>query len=73
VKRYGEAVFGKPSVWILFLSSTGRRSGGRDALEIIEQDENRITITDIVRLYSCELSDLNLLHRATQLQALPAS
>lgn len=47
--------------------------GVGNALQIIEQDENRITVTDIVRLYSRELSDLNLLHRATQLQALPAS
>lgn len=47
--------------------------GVGDALEIIEQDENHITVTDIVHLYTRESEDLDLLHRATQLQALPAS
>jgi len=47
--------------------------GTGDTLEMIAQDENQITVTDIVRLYTRESDDPNLLHRATQLQALPAS
>lgn len=47
--------------------------GTGDALEMISQDENQITVTDIVRLYTRESDDPTLLHRATQLQALPAS
>jgi MOSC domain-containing protein YiiM len=44
-----------------------------DDLEMISQDENQITVTDIVRLYTRESDDPDLLHRAIQLQALPAS
>jgi len=47
--------------------------GTGDALEKICQDENQITVTDIVRLYTRESDDPDLLHRATQLQALPPS
>jgi MOSC domain-containing protein YiiM len=47
--------------------------GTGDALEMISQDENQITVTDIVRLYTRESDDPDLLHRATQLQALPVS
>jgi MOSC domain-containing protein YiiM len=42
-----------------------------DSLEMISQNENRITITDIVRLYTRESDDPNLLHRVIQRQALP--
>lgn len=44
-----------------------------DELEVIDRDENQITVTDIVRLYVRESNDLNLLYRVAQLQALPAS
>jgi len=47
--------------------------GVEDTLEMISQDENPITVTDIVRLYTHESDDLNLLHRATEHPALPAS
>jgi MOSC domain-containing protein YiiM len=75
--------FGRTDIMKRFLAS--RRSGfyfsviqeGEvgvgDVLEMIAQNENQITVTDIVRLYSGELDDLHLLHRVTQLQALPAS
>lgn len=42
-----------------------------DALEVIDRDDHQITVTDIVRLYARESDDLDLLHRVTQLQALP--
>ncbi|NJN85952.1 MAG: MOSC domain-containing protein [Leptolyngbyaceae cyanobacterium SL_7_1] len=44
-----------------------------DGLERISQDESQITVTDIVRLYTRESKDLDLLHRATEHQALPES
>lgn len=47
--------------------------GVGDALEMISQDENPITVTDIVRLYTRELNDVTLLHRATEHPGLPAS
>jgi MOSC domain-containing protein YiiM len=44
-----------------------------DTLEVIDRDDNQITVTDIVRLYTRESTDLDLLHRAIQLPALPTS
>lgn len=44
-----------------------------DALELISHDENQISVTDIVRLYTREANDTTLLHRATELPALPES
>jgi len=75
--------FGRADMVKRFLA--GRRSGfyfsviqeGEvgvgDTLEVIDRDDHQITVTDIVCLYARESDDLNLLHRVTQLQALPAS
>lgn len=45
--------------------------GAGDAIEQISQDGNGVTVTDIVRLYSTDKYDLDLLRRATKLEALP--
>lgn len=47
--------------------------GVGDTLEMISQDDNPITVTDIVRLYTRESDDVSLLHRATEHPALPVS
>jgi MOSC domain-containing protein YiiM len=44
-----------------------------DAIEFISRDENRVTVTDIGRLYASEKGNLDLLHRAIQVPALPES
>jgi MOSC domain-containing protein YiiM len=43
-----------------------------DNIERIRQDENQVTVVDITRLFVREVEDLELLHRAIQVQALPA-
>jgi MOSC domain-containing protein YiiM len=47
--------------------------GTGDTLELVSRDENNITVADITRLYTREQTDPELLHRAAQLEALPAS
>lgn len=44
-----------------------------DAIEFISRDENQITVTDIARLYFSEKANLELLHRAIKVSALPES
>jgi MOSC domain-containing protein YiiM len=44
-----------------------------DAIEFISRDENRVTVTDIARLYASEKGNLALLRRAIQVPALPES
>ena len=44
-----------------------------DAIEFSEQQKNGVTITDIVNLYSADSQNQELLHRATELSALPQS
>lgn len=45
--------------------------GTGDTVELLSQDENHVTVADIIRLYVRETADLDLLHRAIQVQALP--
>ncbi len=47
--------------------------GRGDALEVIDRNDLQITVTDIVRLYTRESNDLDLLQRVMQLQASPES
>jgi MOSC domain-containing protein YiiM len=47
--------------------------GAGDALELVSRDSNNITVADITQLYVREKNDLALLHRASQLEALPES
>jgi MOSC domain-containing protein YiiM len=44
-----------------------------DAIEFTERQENGVTITDIVNLYSVDSQNQELLRRATELAALPQS
>lgn len=44
-----------------------------DAIEPLAQDDRRISVADIVRLYAFERDDLESLRRAVQLEALPES
>ncbi len=50
----------------------GEVSAG-DNLEQVSQDENHVTVADITRLFVRESEDLELLHRAIKVQALPAA
>ncbi len=45
--------------------------GNGDNLELISRDSNNVTVADITRLYARETHDLELLHRAVQVEALP--
>ncbi|XGV98348.1 MAG: MOSC domain-containing protein [Leptolyngbya sp. BL-A-14] len=75
--------FGRPDMVKRFLAS--RRTGfyfsvlqegevgAGDTLELVSRDSNNITVADITQLYTREKTDPELLHRATQLEALPAS
>lgn len=47
--------------------------GAGDTLELISRDTNNITVADITQLYTRDQTDPELLHRAAQLEALPAS
>jgi MOSC domain-containing protein YiiM len=44
-----------------------------DAIEMLGQDTNGITVADITRLYAFEKGDLNTLRRAVKVEALPES
>lgn len=44
-----------------------------DSIEPISQDENGVTVADIVRLYAHERDDVKTLRRALQVEALPES
>ena len=52
------------------VSKEGEVSAG-DAIEQITKDPNRITISDIVRLYSIDREDLQTMRRAVKVDALP--
>ena len=47
--------------------------GAGDAIERIGRDGNNVTVTDIVRLYSSDKSNLELMRRAVAVSALPES
>ena len=47
--------------------------GDGDVIQFIEKQESGVTITDIVNLYSVDSQNQDLLHRATELSALPQS
>jgi len=73
--------FGRDDIIKRFLAS--RRSGfyfmvlregdvgAGDAIELIGRDKNNITVADITRLYVDDKDNLELLHRAVQVEALP--
>ena len=45
--------------------------GAGEAIELLSQDPNRVTVTDIVRLYASDKTNVELLQRAIQVEALP--
>lgn len=45
--------------------------GVGDAMELISREENNVTVADITRLYVRQSDDLQMLHRAAQVKALP--
>ncbi|BAY65630.1 MOSC domain-containing protein [Calothrix brevissima NIES-22] len=45
--------------------------GNGDTFSLISRDSNNVTVADITRLYAREIHDLELLHRAVQVEALP--
>jgi|SRR5919205_553089 MOSC domain-containing protein YiiM len=47
--------------------------GAGDEVELIERDENGVTVADVVRLYAKERGDVETLRRAVALEALPES
>ena len=47
--------------------------GVGDTLELISRDDNNVTVANIIQLYMREQNNPELLHRAAQLEALPAS
>jgi len=47
--------------------------GAGDIVNLISRDGNNITVADITRLYVREKDNLDLLHRAVQVEALPES
>lgn len=73
--------FGRDDIIKRFLAS--RRSGfyfmvlhegdvgAGDAIELIGRDKKNITVADITRLYVDDKDNLELLHRAVQVEALP--
>lgn len=44
-----------------------------DVIERLEQDENGVSVSDIVRLYASEPDDLEMMRRAMRVKALPES
>ncbi len=45
--------------------------GASDAIEFVSRDENKVTVADITRLYVSERNNLEMLHRAVNVEALP--
>jgi MOSC domain-containing protein YiiM len=69
VKRFLES---KRTGFYLAVLREGEVEKG-DAIEFTEKQESGVTITDIVSLYSTDSQNQELLHRATELPALPQS
>ena len=44
-----------------------------DTIELVASDENGVTVADIVELYTADAANQDLLHRVTDLAALPES
>jgi len=75
--------FGRADILKRFLASgrTGfylsvQREGeveAGDDIELIERDENNVTVADITRLYAHDRDDIDLMRRAIALEALPDS
>jgi MOSC domain-containing protein YiiM len=70
VERFLES--GRPGFYLAVLQEG--ELGADDAMERVHEDENRVTIVDLVRLYADrDGADPDLLRRAAQVEALPES
>ncbi len=69
VKRFLRS--GRPGFYFSVLEE-GEISAG-DEIELLSRDQNNITIADITRLYVSEKNNLELLHSAVEVEALPES
>ena len=47
--------------------------GAGDSLDLLAEDDNRVTVTDIAGLYAADAANQDLLRRASELSALPES
>jgi MOSC domain-containing protein YiiM len=56
---------------IYFKVSKEGEVGAGDTIEQIGKDPNRITISDIIRLYASEKEDIESMRRAVKVEALP--
>ncbi len=69
IKRFLESE--RSGIYFAVLEEGEVKAG--DAIEFISHDENRVTVTDIARLYTSEKGNLDLLRRAIKVEALPES
>ena len=69
VKRFLRS--GRPGFYFSVLEE-GEVTAGHE-IELLSRDQNNVTITDITRLYFSEKDNLELLHRAVEVEALPRS
>jgi MOSC domain-containing protein YiiM len=69
IKRFLQS--GRSGFYVAVLKEGEVKAG--DTIELIHRDENNVTVADIVRLYVSEKDNLELLHRAVQVEALPES
>ncbi len=69
VKRFLRS--GRPGFYFSVLEE-GQVSVG-DEIEVLNRDENNVTVADITRLYVSENDNLDMLNRAVQVEALPES
>lgn len=68
VKRF---LFSRRTGFYVAVLKEGEISAG-DAIELLQRDENNVTVSDIVRLYAFDKADTATLQRAIQVEALPA-
>jgi len=54
----------------LAVTQEGEVNAG-DTIELLSQDENKVSVADIVRLYAFDKGDMATMWRATQVEALP--
>jgi MOSC domain-containing protein YiiM len=60
------------SGFYLAVTKTGELESG-DEIEIISRDENKVTITDIVRVWVADKNDIETMKRALKIDVFPES
>jgi len=69
VKRFLKS--GRTGFYLAVLKEGDVAAG--DSIDLVAEDENKITVTDVVALYTDDGADQDLLRRASKLSALPDS